>query len=98
MAWTAPRTYTTGEMITAAILNVHVRDNQTAIDGHLHSGSAGDGNKNMSALHLTIPFTATPGAPVSPNVIFYGSADEGLIRDATGVHIISKTDHAHAGL
>ena len=27
MAWTTPRTYTTGEVITAAILNAHIRDN-----------------------------------------------------------------------
>lgn len=28
MAWTAPRTWTTGELVTAAIMNTHVRDNQ----------------------------------------------------------------------
>lgn len=27
MAWTAPRTWTTGELVTAAIMNTHVRDN-----------------------------------------------------------------------
>ena len=27
MAWTAPRTWTTGELVTAALLNAHVRDN-----------------------------------------------------------------------
>lgn len=27
MAWTAPRTWTTGEVVTAAIMNTHVRDN-----------------------------------------------------------------------
>jgi len=27
MGWTAPRTYTAGEIITASILNAHVRDN-----------------------------------------------------------------------
>jgi len=27
MAWTAPRTWTTGELVTAAFLNTHVRDN-----------------------------------------------------------------------
>lgn len=27
MAWTSPRTFTTGELITAAMLNVHIRDN-----------------------------------------------------------------------
>jgi hypothetical protein len=30
MAWTAPRTWTAGEVVTAAILNTHVRDNLKA--------------------------------------------------------------------
>lgn len=36
MAWTAPRTWTTGELVTAPIMNAHVRDNldilKTSID------------------------------------------------------------------
>ena len=32
MAWTAPRTWVTGEIVTAAIMNSHVRDNQTDLD------------------------------------------------------------------
>ncbi len=28
MAWTAPRTWATGEVVTAALMNTHVRDNQ----------------------------------------------------------------------
>jgi hypothetical protein len=31
MAWTAPRTWVTGELVTAAILNTYVRDNQDAL-------------------------------------------------------------------
>lgn len=27
MAWTAPRTFTTGELVTASMLNTHIRDN-----------------------------------------------------------------------
>lgn len=30
MAWTLPRTWTTGELVTAAIMNIHVRDNFNA--------------------------------------------------------------------
>ncbi len=28
MAWTTPRTWVTGELVTAAIMNTHVRDNE----------------------------------------------------------------------
>jgi len=35
MAWTAPRTWTDGELVTAAIMNPHIRDNQLAMGPHL---------------------------------------------------------------
>lgn len=31
MAWTSPRTWTTGELVTAALMNTHLRDNLKAI-------------------------------------------------------------------
>ncbi len=44
MAWTAPRTYTTNELITAAILNLDHRDNLLFLGStHAHAGAAGDG-------------------------------------------------------
>lgn len=33
MAWTAPRTWVSGEIVTAANMNTHVRDNMKAIGG-----------------------------------------------------------------
>jgi hypothetical protein len=33
MAWSTPRTYVTGELITAAILNTHIRDQLTYLYG-----------------------------------------------------------------
>jgi hypothetical protein len=44
MAWTAPRTWVTGEVVTAPIMNTHVRDNFNALSGHAHTGAAGDGS------------------------------------------------------
>lgn len=32
MSWTAPRTWVTGEIVTAALLNTHIRDNQVDLD------------------------------------------------------------------
>lgn len=34
MAWTSPRTWTAGELVTAAIMNTHIRDNE----GELRAG------------------------------------------------------------
>lgn len=35
MAWTAPRTWTTGELVTAAMLNAHVRDDLLDADARM---------------------------------------------------------------
>ncbi len=34
MAWTAPATWTTSEVVTAAKMNTHIRDNLLAVDDH----------------------------------------------------------------
>ena len=46
MAWTGPRTWVTNELVTAALLNVHVRDNENYlydqfdfVAGHDHDGA-----------------------------------------------------------
>jgi hypothetical protein len=41
MAWTDPRTWTSGELVTAAIMNSAVRDNLDAVQGAVISKSAG---------------------------------------------------------
>lgn len=40
MAWTAPRTWVTGEVVTANLLNVQLRNNLLAIDTLLDMGVA----------------------------------------------------------
>lgn len=37
MAWTTPRTWVAGEVVTAAIMNVHIRDNLNAIADLAHA-------------------------------------------------------------
>lgn len=43
MAWTAPRTWVDGEVLTAGQLKEQIRDNMLALSLHGHSGAAGDG-------------------------------------------------------
>jgi len=38
MAWTASRTWATSELVTAAIMNAHIRDNQLFLRGGLVDG------------------------------------------------------------
>lgn len=39
MAWTAPRTWVSGEVLTAALLNVHLRDNMTGTSAAVTNGT-----------------------------------------------------------
>ena len=52
MAWTAPKTWASGEVIVATgsgSLNEQIRDNLLALSTHTHSGSAGDGASTLNA-------------------------------------------------
>ena len=61
MAWTAPRDWTgiTNDIVTAAMLNVDVRDNLGVLSTHTHTGSAGQGGTSMSGLTLAALTTLT---------------------------------------
>ncbi len=56
MAWTAPKTWTTDELILASgggSLNEQIRDNMLALSGHAHTGAAGDGASTLSGVTFT---------------------------------------------
>lgn len=64
MAWTTPRTWTTGESVTAAILNQHVRDNLAFLKAPTSvSIIADDANTSSTVrlLELGHNTTGTPG-------------------------------------
>ena len=50
MAWTAPRTWVANEVVTAALMNTHVRDNLLVLSVHAHDGSAGEGNDELTGI------------------------------------------------
>ena len=61
MAWTTPRDWTgiSDDIVTAAMLNVDVRDNLTVLSSHTHTGAAGQGGASMSGLTLAALVTMT---------------------------------------
>ncbi len=85
MAWTAPRTYVTAEVLTSAILNVDIRDNFGALSTHGHSGSAGDGSTTLGNLVKAI-FTdaAAPAAPGAGLTSLYAVSGTPRIRSGAG--------------
>ena len=64
MVWTTPRTWVTGEVVTAGNFNVHLRDNLNAVDQHTHTGAAGDGDDELTGVDIiTLDQLAAPAAP-----------------------------------
>ncbi len=63
MAWTSPRTWVTGELVTASLLNTHVRDNLS----YLKNAPTFDGNVTVSG---TLTVSSAGG-----NVALLGSAN-----------------------
>jgi len=69
MAWTAPRNWSdiSNDIVTAAMLNVDVRDNLNVLSTHTHTGSAGQGGASMSGLTLTALVNLTFNDTGAPN-------------------------------
>ena len=61
MAWTTPRDWTgiSDDIVTAAMLNVDIRDNLTVLSTHSHTGAAGQGASSMSGVTLAALTTLT---------------------------------------
>jgi len=99
MAWTAPRSYTTGEMITAAILNTHWRDNLLVLDTHVHSGAAGDGSATPGPLtYADFTDQASIDAPSAGRTRLAMVSGAPKYRANGGAEIGLSTDtHVHGG-
>ena len=97
MAWTdPPRTWVVGEVVTAASLNTHLRDQLIALGIHTHGGTAGEGNDELTGIdHITHDDIAAPAAPGASKTRMYavsgkphyragaGGADQAVITDET---------------
>lgn len=69
MAWTTPRTWSSNEIVTAALLNTHVRDNEGFLISRVNSAVFRDNGGNytttsgtfadIDSTNLTITLTAT---------------------------------------
>lgn len=104
MAWTAPRTWEAAEIVTADMMNTHVRDNlnqlrSPAVEHYVRGGSDGDYSTtsstpvNIDATNLSQTITTT-GNDVLVTFNGYGTAPSGdfvsifLDVDGTDQHIM----------
>jgi len=67
MAWTAPRTWAVGEVVTAALMNTHVRDNLLYLKSALDTIAAGDYPETLSN---QIPATPPSNSGTAETTLF----------------------------
>ena len=86
MAYTTPRDWTQGELVTPAIMNTHIKDNFGAVSLHTHSGAAGDGASALANVD-TITYDhqgSDPSAPASGHGTVYFKSDGLYFRNTGG--------------
>jgi len=78
MAFTVPRTWTDGELVTKAIMDVHVRDNFLAMGPHLVNRKTADQSVTSStalvnATSMTLPVGANEVWLFAFNIVYSGA-------------------------
>lgn len=103
-AWTAPRTYTAGEVLTAAILNQHLRDNLLAVQPGYLIGS-GSGNWAPGGAYVVGAWTASAASGAANNggnsllpsiaglwaIIGMGTSDTGRARIRKNAGVLGES-------
>ena len=98
MAYTTPRTFETGDLINADMLNEQLRDNLNELSTHVHNGSAGEGSATLSGVDSITydDVSGTPDAPSANDIIIYSEGGVLKYRVPGGtVFTLSTTAHTH---
>jgi hypothetical protein len=70
MTWTAPRTWVAEEVVTAALMNTHVRDNLIFLAGtHNHGTAAGHGSSRLGPI-TSVEFIDAAGNLSTANLLY----------------------------
>ena len=97
MVWTAPRTWASGEVVTAAALNTDLRDDLNELTLHKHAGGSGSGSATLGNL-VTVDFidAAVPAAPGGTLTRVFSSATLFGWINAGGTFLVATSSHEHS--
>ena len=97
MAWTAPGTYQTGDLVDDDNLNAQIKGNLDVLTSHAHTGAAGNGAAALGALNtLTEGSISAPSSPSSGNIILWVDGTTLKVKNSAGtVTAISLEGHTH---
>ena len=97
MAWTAPRTFQTGDLIDDDMLNAQLKGNFDVLSSHAHSGAAGNGASDLAGLDsATLASDSAPSTPSSGTIILWVDSETLKVKNSSGtVTTISLEGHTH---
>ena len=99
MAWTAPKTWASAEVIVASgsgSLNEQIRDNLLALSGHTHSGSAGDGSSTLGIITTSQASFTFTDQEASPSVAGRLQRNSSALEYYNGTAVVSLSSNAVA--
>lgn len=67
MAWSTPRVWASGEVLTAANFNTYISDDLTFLGTHTHTGAAGAGSATVSFTTHDVDVTFQSGVRIGTN-------------------------------
>lgn len=99
MTFSAPRTWATGLVVTAGILNTEIRDNLLALSVHGHSGAAGDGDDVLTGVDsATFDDISDPAAPGAAKTVIW--TNTGKLHQRAGAAGVAEefsvNTHSHS--
>ena len=95
MAWTTPNSWSP-TMVTASLLNTHVKDNFSALSTHDHSGSAGDGSSTLGIITTSQASFTFTDQEASPSVAVRLQRNSSALEYYNGTAVVSLSSNAVA--
>ena len=101
MAWVTPSTFKTGDLIDSASstlgLDAQLKGNLDALSSHTHTGVAGNGEDDITALNtITVDDVSSPSTPSSSTIILYSESGVLKYKNSSGTaNTLSLDGHTH---
>ena len=101
MAFTQPRTWVSGEVPTAVLLNAQIRDNNNELALHAHTGGSGSGSSALGGTigltHIDLRDAAAPtGAGGTITRLYSSGSQVGRVEPGGTAAIFATSLHEHS--
>ena len=97
MAWTAPRTFATGDSVDGDMMNEQIKENLDVLGAHTHTGATADGDDDLAGVdEITIGSTSEPSSPASGKIAVWVDGTTLKAKNSSGaIRIYTLGGHTH---